>query len=30
LGQHNEFVMREILGMTDEEITEVVAAGAIV
>jgi benzylsuccinate CoA-transferase BbsF subunit len=29
LGQHNEFVMREILGMTDEEITEVIAAGGI-
>jgi benzylsuccinate CoA-transferase BbsF subunit len=30
LGQHNELVMREILGMTDDEITEVLAAGAIV
>ncbi|KPK22061.1 MAG: hypothetical protein AMJ76_01015, partial [Dehalococcoidia bacterium SM23_28_1] len=30
LGQHNELVLREILGMTDEEITEVLAAGAIV
>ncbi len=30
LGQHNEEVMRSILGMTDEEITEVLAAGAIV
>jgi len=29
LGQHNELVLREILGMTDEEITEVLAAGAI-
>lgn len=29
LGQHNEFVMREILRMTDEEITEVIAAGGI-
>jgi crotonobetainyl-CoA:carnitine CoA-transferase CaiB-like acyl-CoA transferase len=29
LGQHNESVMREILGMSDEEITEVLAAGAI-
>jgi len=29
LGQHNELVLREILAMTDEEITEVVAAGAI-
>ncbi len=29
LGEHNELVMREILGMTDEEITEVLAAGAI-
>ena len=27
-GQHNEYVMREILGMTDEEVTEVLAAGA--
>jgi benzylsuccinate CoA-transferase BbsF subunit len=30
LGEHNEKVMRELLGMTDEEITEVLAAGAIV
>ncbi len=30
LGEHNELVLREILGMTDEEITEVLAAGAIV
>jgi len=30
LGQHNEMVLREILGMTDEEITEVLAAGGIV
>ncbi len=29
LGQHNEQVMRDILGMPDEEITEVLAAGAI-
>jgi crotonobetainyl-CoA:carnitine CoA-transferase CaiB-like acyl-CoA transferase len=29
LGQHNEFVMRDILGMTDEEITDALAAGAI-
>jgi crotonobetainyl-CoA:carnitine CoA-transferase CaiB-like acyl-CoA transferase len=29
LGQHNELVLREILRMTDEEITEVLAAGAI-
>ncbi len=28
-GQHNEYVMREVLGMKDEEITEVLAAGAI-
>lgn len=30
LGEHNELVMREILGMTDQEISEVLAAGAIV
>ena len=30
LGEHNELVLREILGMTDEEITEALAAGAIV
>jgi len=30
LGQHNELVLRDILGMTDEEITEALAAGAIV
>ena len=29
LGQHNELVLREILGMSDEEITEALAAGAI-
>jgi len=29
LGQHNETVMREILGMTDEEITEALVAGGI-
>ena len=29
LGQHNEHVMRDILGMTDDEITETLAAGAI-
>jgi benzylsuccinate CoA-transferase BbsF subunit len=29
LGQHNEFVMREILHMTDDEIAEVLASGAI-
>jgi crotonobetainyl-CoA:carnitine CoA-transferase CaiB-like acyl-CoA transferase len=30
LGQHNEQVMREILRMTDEEMVEVLAAGAVV
>ena len=30
LGQHSEQVMREILGMTDEEMVEVLAAGAVV
>ena len=29
LGEHNELVLREILGMMDDEVTEVVAAGAI-
>ncbi len=29
LGEHNEFVLRDILGMTDEEITEALAAGGI-
>lgn len=29
LGEHNELVLRGILDMTDDEITEVVAAGAI-
>ncbi len=29
LGQHNEHVMREILGMTDDEMAEVLAAGAV-
>ncbi len=30
LGQHNEQVMRDILGMTDEQMTEVLATGALV
>jgi len=30
LGQHNEHVMREILGMTEEEMVDVLAAGAVV
>jgi benzylsuccinate CoA-transferase BbsF subunit len=30
LGQHNEQVMREILGMSDDEISEVLVAGAVV
>lgn len=29
LGQHNEFVLKELLGMTDEEMVEAVIAGAI-
>ena len=29
LGQHSEYVMRELLGMTDEEISDAVIAGAI-
>ena len=29
LGQHNEFVLKEILGMTDVEVAEAVIAGAI-
>ena len=29
LGQHNEQVVREGLGMTDEEITEAIIAEAI-
>ena len=29
LGQHNEIVLREILGLTDEEISEVAASGAL-
>ena len=30
LGQHNDVVLRELLGMTDEEIAEVAMAGALV
>ena len=30
LGQHNEQVLREVLGMTDDEVTEAVIAEAIV
>jgi crotonobetainyl-CoA:carnitine CoA-transferase CaiB-like acyl-CoA transferase len=29
LGQHNEYVLREILGMTDEEVTEAIIAEAL-
>jgi len=29
LGQHNDYVMRDILGMTDDEITETLVAGAV-
>ncbi len=30
LGQHTEYILRELLGMSDEEIAEAVIAGAIV
>ena len=29
LGQHNEQVLRELLGMTDDEISEAIIAGAL-
>jgi benzylsuccinate CoA-transferase BbsF subunit len=29
LGQHNDEVLRDVLGMTDEEITEAIIAGAL-
>jgi benzylsuccinate CoA-transferase BbsF subunit len=29
LGQHNELVLREVLGMADEEISEAIIAGAL-
>ena len=29
LGQHNDQVLREVLGMTDEEITEAIVGGAL-
>ena len=29
LGQHNEYVLKNILSMTDEEIAEVAAAGVL-
>jgi benzylsuccinate CoA-transferase BbsF subunit len=29
LGEHNDYVLREILGMDDEEIAEAVISGAI-
>ena len=29
LGQHNEYVLKEILGMSDEEIADLVVAGAL-
>jgi len=30
LGQHSEQVMREILGMSDDQLAEVLVAGAVV
>ena len=30
VGEHSDQVMRDILGMTDEEMVEVLAAGAVV
>ena len=29
LGQHNEYVYKEILGMTDEQIGDLIAEGVI-
>jgi benzylsuccinate CoA-transferase BbsF subunit len=29
LGQHNEYILKEILGMSDEEIADLVVAGAL-
>jgi crotonobetainyl-CoA:carnitine CoA-transferase CaiB-like acyl-CoA transferase len=29
LGEHNEYVLKEILGMSDEEIAELIIEGAI-
>ena len=29
LGQHNEYVLKDLLGMTDEDMIEAVIAGAI-
>jgi crotonobetainyl-CoA:carnitine CoA-transferase CaiB-like acyl-CoA transferase len=29
LGEHNEWVLKEILGLTDDEVTEAVIAGAL-
>ena len=29
LGQHNEYVLKEVLGMTDEEIGELAEAGVL-
>ena len=29
LGQHNDYVLREVLGMTDEEIGEIAASGVL-
>ena len=29
IGQHNEYVLRELLGLTDEEIVELAACGAL-
>ena len=29
LGEHNDMVLREVLGMTDEEISEAIIGGAL-
>jgi crotonobetainyl-CoA:carnitine CoA-transferase CaiB-like acyl-CoA transferase len=29
LGQHNEYVLKEILGMSDDEVADLLIAGAL-
>jgi crotonobetainyl-CoA:carnitine CoA-transferase CaiB-like acyl-CoA transferase len=29
LGEHNEYVLKEILGMSDEEVAELIIEGAV-
>jgi hypothetical protein len=29
LGQHNDYILKEVLGMSDDEVAELLIAGAL-